>query len=59
MLVRAQKPPPESFLDRSVRIANQGVAIMGTLKGLYDTGKMVASGLGTAATYASPMLALM
>lgn len=54
-----QKPPPESFLDKSVRIANQGVAIMGTLKGLYDTGKMVAGGLGTAASYARPLMALL
>ena len=54
-----QKPPPESFLDKSVRVANQGVALLGTMKGVWDAGKMVAGGLSTAATYARPLMALL
>ena len=59
MNIMHQKPPPESFMGKSIRIANQGVAIMGTLKGLYDTGKMAVGGLSTAATMARPLMALL
>ena len=54
-----QKLPPESFLDKSVRVANQGVQIMGTLKGAWEAGRSIYGGLSTAATYARPLLALM
>ncbi len=54
-----QKIQPESFLDKSVRVANQGVQIMGTLKGAWEAGRSIYGGLSAAATYARPLLALM
>ena len=54
-----QKLPPESFFDKSVRVANQGVQIMGTLKGAWEAGRSIYGGLSAAATYARPLLALM
>ena len=48
------KPPEESFFNKSVRLANQGISLMGTMKGLYDAGKFVYSGL----QYARPLMAL-
>ena len=50
-----QRPPPESFLDKSVRIANQGLGILSTMKGVWDAGKMIGGGLSTVA----PMMALL
>ncbi len=54
-----QKIPPESFFDKAMRHTQQGVEIMGTLKGAYDASRTVFSGLSTAANYARPLLALM
>ena len=54
-----QKLPEESFLDKSVRVGQQGANILGTLKGLYETGKWAYEAASTAATYARPLLALM
>ena len=54
-----QKVPPESFLDRSLRVANQGVQVMGTLKGAFEAGRTLYGGLSAAAAYARPILALM
>ncbi len=54
-----QKLPPESFFDKSMRVANQGVQIMGTLKGAWEAGRTIIGGINTAATYARPLLALM
>jgi hypothetical protein len=53
------KAPQESFLDKSVRVAQQGVNIMGTLKGAYEVGKTIYGGVSAAATMARPLLALM
>ncbi len=50
-----QKQPEESFFNKSYRLANQGVQIMGTMKGLYDAGKFVYGGLQAA----RPLLALL
>ena len=50
-----QKIPEESFFNKSVRIANSGVQLMGTMKGLYESGKYIYSGL----QMAKPMLALL
>jgi hypothetical protein len=50
--------PQDSFFDKSIRVANQGVQIMGTLKGLYEGGRTLYGGLSAAATYAAPLLAL-
>ncbi len=54
-----QKIPPESFFDKSMRVANQGVQIMGTLKGGWDAARTIYGGLSTVAPYARPLLALM
>ena len=51
--------PPESFFNKSVRLGEQGVQLMGTLKGAWEAGRTVYGGLSTAATYARPLLALM
>jgi hypothetical protein len=53
------KAPQESFLDKSVRLANQGVNLMGTLKGAYEAGRAIYGGVSAAATMARPLLALM
>ncbi len=51
-----QTPPPtESFFSKSVRLANQGVQVMGTVKGLYDAGRFLYTGLQAA----RPLLALL
>ena len=42
-----QKQPNESFLNKGFRLANQGLSIMGTMRGLYDTTKFVYGGLQT------------
>ena len=49
---------PKFFFKKFVRIANQGVHLMGTLKGAWDAGRTLYGGLSTAATYARPLLAL-
>ena len=54
-----QQLPPESFLDKSMRVANQGVQIMGTLNGVWEAGRTIYGGLNAAGTYARPLLALM
>ena len=50
-----QKQPEESFFNKSVRLANQGVQLMSTMKGLYNGAKFVYGGLQTA----RPLLALL
>ena len=50
--------PQDSFFDKSIRVANQGVQLMGTLKGLYEGGRTLYGGLSVAAMYAAPLLAL-
>ena len=50
-----QKQPEESFFNKSVRIANSGVQLMGTMKGLYDAGKFIYGGVQAA----KPLLALL
>ena len=50
------KPRPhESFLQKGLRIADQGLKIAGTMKGIYEVGSAVASGVRTV----GPMLALL
>jgi len=50
-----QVHPTESFFNKSVQLANQGVSLVGTLKGLYDAGKFVYGGVRAAA----PLLAML
>ncbi len=47
-----QKVTPETFLSKAERLVNQGVSVMGTLKGAWELGKGVAQ-------MARPLLALM
>ena len=49
------KQPEESFFNKSVRLANQGISLMSTVKGLWDTGKFVYGGIQAA----RPLLALL
>jgi hypothetical protein len=51
--------PSESFLNKAVRVGEQGVQLMGTLKGAWEAGRTVYGGMATAASYARPLLALM
>jgi hypothetical protein len=53
------RAPQENFFDKSVRVAQQGVNIMGTLKGAYEAGRAIYGGVSAAATMARPLLALM
>ena len=50
-----QKIPEESFFNKSVRIANSGIQLMGTMKGLYEGGKYLYGGL----QMARPLLSLL
>ena len=50
-----QKITEESFFNKSVRLANSGVQLMGTMKGLYEGGRFLYSGLQAA----RPLLALL
>jgi len=51
-----QTPPPtDNFFSKGVRLANQGVQLMGTVKGLYEAGKFAYNGLQAA----RPLLALL
>ena len=47
--------PHENWLQKGVRIADQGLKIYGTAQGLYQAGTAIASGLRAAA----PMMALL
>lgn len=50
-----QVHPPEGFLNKSVRIANQAVGLLGTAKGVVEAGRYV---YGVAQS-ARPLLALL
>jgi hypothetical protein len=54
MLNRSQ-PPNDGFLNRSTRMINGGVQLLGSVKGLYEAGKFAYSGLQAA----RPLLALL
>jgi len=61
--MRRIKCPNESFFDKSLRYANAGIAGIGTMRGLYETGqslysgaRMVGAALGPAATAAAAIL---
>ena len=49
-----QVHPTESFFNKSVRLANQGISLVGTAKGIYDAGKFIYGGVRAAA----PLLAM-
>ena len=53
---------PEGFFDKGLRLANQGLQVIGTAKGLYEAGQTVYGGMqaaGRLASMAGPALALM
>ena len=54
---------PEGFFDKSVRLANGAISMLGTARGLYEVGqtvyggaRMVGAALGPAATAAAAIL---
>ena len=54
--------PPESFFNKGLRLANQGLQVIGTARGLYEAGQTVYGGMqaaGRLASMAGPALALM
>ena len=54
--VQCQK---EGFFDKGLRIANQGLQIVGTAKGLYEAGQTLYAGARGVAAVAGPALAIM
>ena len=50
-----QVHPTESFFNKSVRLANQGISLVGTARGIYDAGKLIYGGVRAAA----PLLAML
>ncbi len=50
---------PEGFFDKGLRLANQGLAIVGTAKGLFEAGQTLYAGARGVAAIAGPALALM
>ena len=51
--------PHENWLQKGLRVAESGLKIYGTAKGLYDAGSALATGIRSAYQVASPMLALL
>ena len=36
---------PEGFFDKSMRLANQGLQVVGTARGLYEAGQTIYGGM--------------
>ena len=53
------KIPHESWLTKGARVAEQGLKIYGTARGIYEAGSAIASGVRSAYQIASPMLAML
>lgn len=51
--------PRESFLSKSLKVADQGLKIWGTAQGLYHAGSAIAGGVRTAMQVAGPALAML
>ncbi len=49
------KHPHENWFQKGLRVADQGLKIFGTAKGIYEVGSALAAG----ARAAAPMLALL
>ena len=49
------KHPHETWFQKGLRVADQGLKIAGTMKGIYEIGSAISSG----ARVAAPMLALL
>ena len=52
------KIPPESWFQKGVRAAEQGLKIYGTARGLYEAGSALATGIRSAYQVAAPALAM-
>ena len=52
------KLPKETFLQKGLRYADQGLKIYGTAKGLYEAGSALAGAVSSGYQMAAPMLAL-
>ena len=50
-----QTIPEEGFFNKGLRLANNGVQLMGTLKGLYEGGRFIYGGIQAA----RPLLSLL
>jgi len=50
-----QKIPDESFFNKGLRLANNGVQLMSTMKGLYEGGRFIYNGIQAT----KPLLALL
>ncbi len=53
------KIPHEHWLQKGMRVAEDGLKIYGTAKGLYEASSAIATGIRSAYQVASPMLALL
>ena len=49
----------EGFFDKGLRLANQGLQIVGTAKGIFEAGQTLYAGARGLAAVAGPALALM
>ena len=49
--------PQENWLQKGVRVAEQGLKIWGTAQGLYQAGSALATGVRSAYQVAAPLLA--
>ena len=54
--------PQEGYFNKGLRIANQGLQIVGTAKGIYEAGQTIYGGMqavGRLAAIAGPALAIL
>ena len=53
------KHPHENWLQKGVRLVDQGLKVYGTAKGLLDAGRAVYGGLSAAVEFAGPAMAML
>ena len=51
--------PHENWFQKGLRVAEGGLKIYGTARGLYEAGSALATGIRSAYQVASPMFALL
>ena len=52
------KLPQESWFQKGLRAADQGLKMYGTARGIWEAGSAIATGLRSAYQVASPVLAM-
>ena len=52
------KVPHENWFQKGIKVADSGLKIYGTARGLYEVGSAIGTGLRAAYQIAGPMLAL-